>query len=78
MKLKITKAQDFEALISVSVIGLNLEIVSDFDIRAWSFFSRIYRRRIQLRFGREIIVDCHCHAVAQFKNSGAHYRLARF
>src|ERR1700736_6033535 len=40
--------------------------------------SRVHRRGIHLRFGREIVVDCHGHAVAQFENARAHHRFARF
>jgi hypothetical protein len=32
--------------------------------RPWEFISRIYRRWIHLRFGCEIVVDHHRHAVA--------------
>src|ERR1700704_4318680 len=39
---------------------------------------RVHWRRIHLRFGREIVVDRHGHAVAQFENARAHHRFARF
>src|SRR5438876_3980457 len=40
--------------------------------------SRIYRRRIHLRFRREIIVDRYRHSIAQFENSRAHDGFIRF
>src|ERR1700736_4758643 len=40
--------------------------------------SRVRWRRIHLRFGREIVVNCHGHAVAQFENASAHHRFASF
>src|SRR6266550_2226014 len=42
------------------------------------FPLRIYRRRIYLRLGREIVVDRYRHAVAQFENAGTDDRLASF
>src|SRR6266850_3028477 len=40
--------------------------------------SRIHRRRIHLRFRREIIVDRYRHSIAQFENSRAHDGFIRF
>src|SRR5882762_6990477 len=42
------------------------------------FASRIYRRRIYLRFWREIIIDRYRHSIPQFENSRAHDGLIRF
>ena len=40
--------------------------------------SRVHWRGVHLRLWREIVVDCHGHAVAQFENARAHHRFARF
>src|SRR6266568_4795833 len=40
--------------------------------------SRVRRLRIKLWLGREIIVDCHRHAVAQFEHARAYDRLPGF
>src|SRR5207302_7392187 len=40
--------------------------------------SRICRRWIHLRFGREIVVNRYRHSVAQFENSRAHDGFIRF
>src|SRR5947199_10437068 len=40
--------------------------------------SRIDWRWIYLRFGCEIVVDRHLHAVAQLENAGAHNQVIRF
>src|SRR5947207_9102079 len=40
--------------------------------------SRICRGWIHLRFGREIVVNCHRHSVAQFEDARAHDGFIRF